>query len=145
MGTLRKLGWLTVGLMSIILAGCASNEPADSGSDAAVSEVTTATPVQVKEEAKPKPSIRGAKLVIPTESGNEILQGRFEQNYRAVIRRNAMFVLSEDGTCEVVVGGVDDCSFSRYQSLFISKQGDALHTDEETLRQLQQLGYVGGE
>jgi len=89
MGTLRKLGWLTVGLMSIILAGCASNEPTDSGSDAAaMAEVTTATSEQVKEKAKPKPSVRGAKLVIPTESGNEILQGRFFFDFdQAIVKR----------------------------------------------------------
>ena len=45
MGTLRKLGWLTVGLMSILLAGCASNEVVDGGQDAsAASQISAELP-----------------------------------------------------------------------------------------------------
>jgi arylsulfatase A-like enzyme len=75
----------------------------------------------------------------------KMLQGRFEKNYRAIIRRESMFVLSQDGECEKVFGDITDCSFQRYQYLFDSKEGGVLNTDEETLRQLQKLGYVGGD
>ena len=54
-------------------------------------------------------------------------------------------ILNQEGHCEVIFGNTKDCSFSKYKHLFDSKEGKSLNTDEETLRQLQQLGYVGQE
>ena len=88
MGTRRKLGWLTVGLMSILLSGCASNEPADTGQNAAVSEVSAEPIEQIKEKAGP--SVRGSKLVIPlgSGSGERVLQGRFYFDFdQAIVKR----------------------------------------------------------
>ena len=89
MGTLRKLGWLTVGLMSILLAGCASNEPVGGDEDlSAVSDISSEVPGQVKKTAAP--SVRGSKLVIPSESGSgeEMLQGRFFFDFdQAIVKR----------------------------------------------------------
>ena len=89
MGTLRKLGWLTVGLMTILLASCASNEPVGGDEDAsAASDISTEAPEQVKKTVEP--SVRGSKLVIPSESGfgEEMLQGRFFFDFdQAIVKR----------------------------------------------------------
>ena len=62
MGTLRKLGWLTVGLMSILLAGCASNEVVDGGQDvSAASQISAELPETLKGVAEPY--VKGSQLL----------------------------------------------------------------------------------
>lgn len=78
----------------------------------------------------------------------EKLGDRFAQNYRAVIRDDAMLVLSQDGNCEVIEGPADICTsttIQKYKYLFEAQQGRGLNTDAEILKQLQQLGYVGSD
>ena len=89
MGTLRKLGWLTVGLMSILLAGCASNEVVDVGQDvSAASQISAELPETLKGVAEPY--VKGSLLVIPSESGSgeAMLQGRFFFDFdQAIVKR----------------------------------------------------------
>ena len=89
MGTLRKLGWLTVGLMSILLAGCASNEVVDVDQDvSAASQISAELPETVKRVAEPY--VKGSQLVIPSESGpgEAMLQGRFFFDFdQAIVKR----------------------------------------------------------
>ena len=95
MGTPKMRGVLVIGLASLLLAGCASNEPEDSGPEISPDTDGPGTMVEKpmasgsdKQEAKPM--VKGDKLVIPTSSGMgyEMLQGIFYFDFdQAIVKR----------------------------------------------------------
>ena len=93
MGTPKMRGWLLISLASLLLAGCASNEPEDSAPEIAPD---TGGPESMSDavDAKkpPKPMVKGEKLLVPTGSAGtmdyETLEGIFYFDFdQAIVKR----------------------------------------------------------
>ncbi len=95
MGTPKMRGLLAVSVLALLLAGCASKEPEDTGPDITPSTdgpptATTTEPAQAREPLRP--SVSGGKIVIPAGSGSstskETLQGIFYFDFdQAIVKR----------------------------------------------------------
>ena len=75
------------------------------------------------------------------------LGGQFTKEYRAAISEEQFLIANSKMGCEIVSltdGSVQQCHSHGLQNLFTDgKTGEAVETDEKTLRELQKLGYVG--
>jgi len=95
MGTPKMRGLLIVGFASLLLAGCASNEPEDTTPDIAPDVDGPGDMTQAKEKtASPKPMVKDERLVVPTGTGSggdmsyEMLQGVFYFDFdQAIVKR----------------------------------------------------------
>ena len=92
MGTLKMRGLLLVGFASLLLAGCASNEPEDAAPDMAPDQDGPGEMSQAPEKkAALKPLVKNEQLVVPTGSAGEpyeMLQGVFYFDFdRAIVKR----------------------------------------------------------
>ena len=93
MGTPKMRGLLIVGFASLLLAGCASNEPEDTNPDIAPDVDGPGDMGQAKEKtAPPKPMVKDERLVVPTGSigdmSYEMLQGVFYFDFdQAIVKR----------------------------------------------------------
>ena len=88
----RLRGLLVLCLAGLLLAGCASKEPADSGPDMEPMEQAPAMEQKAPEPAKPVgPMVRNGKIVIPMDDGmgtTEELQGLFYFDFdQAIVKR----------------------------------------------------------
>ena len=88
MGTLKMRGLLLVGFASLLLAGCASNEPEDAAPDQDGPGEMSQAP---EKKAALKPLVKNEQLVVPTGSAGEpyeMLQGVFYFDFdRAIVKR----------------------------------------------------------
>jgi len=92
MGTPKMRGLLIVGFASLLLAGCASNEPEDTTPDIAPDVDGPGEMTQEPEKKAPsKPMVYNNQLVIPAGSGGdmkETLQGVFYFDFdQAIVKR----------------------------------------------------------
>ncbi len=92
MELIRLRGLLVLCLAGLLLGGCASKEPADSGPDMEPMEEAPAMNEPDPTPAEPVgPMVRGGKLVIPIDDGmgsSELLNGIFYFDFdQAIVRR----------------------------------------------------------
>lgn len=91
----RMRGLLVLCLAGLLLAGCASNEPVDSGPDMdPVEDGPGAGSMDDKPEMPPKPMVKDGKIVVPVDDGmggsasTETLNGVFYFDFdQAIVKR----------------------------------------------------------
>jgi peptidoglycan-associated lipoprotein len=89
MGIFRLRGLLVLGLAGLLLGGCASKEPADSGPDMEPMEKAPEMEMPKEPMAPAAPSVKNGKIVIPADNGmSETLQGVFYFDFdQAIVKR----------------------------------------------------------
>ena len=90
MGIFRLRGLLLLCVASLLLGGCASQEPADSGPDIESMEDSSDTSADDKRIESAGPMVKNGKIVLSADDGNsgETLQGVFYFDFdQAIVRR----------------------------------------------------------
>ena len=90
MGIFRLRGLLLLCVASLLLGGCASQEPADSGPDIESMEDSSDTSAGDKRIESDGPMVKNGKIVLPADdmSSGETLQGVFYFDFdQAIVRR----------------------------------------------------------
>jgi peptidoglycan-associated lipoprotein len=132
MGIFRLRGLLLLCVGGLLLGGCASKEPADSGPDMEPMEQAPAVVVEEEEIAPVGPMVKNGKIVLPGDGmgAGETLQGIFYFDFdQAIVRRAGheelnkhAKVLSSDRYLRVRVEGHADERGTREYNLALGER-----------------------
>ena len=132
MGLFRLRGLLLLSVAALLLGGCASQEPADSGPDMESIEDSSDTSMGDKQVEPAGPMVKNGKIVLPADdmSSGEMLQGVFYFDFdQAIVRRTGheelnkhAKVLSADSELRVRLEGHADERGTREYNLALAER-----------------------
>jgi peptidoglycan-associated lipoprotein len=132
MGLFRLRGLLLLSVAALLLGGCASQEPADSGPDMESMEDSSDTSMGDKQVEPAGPMVKNGKIVLPADdmSSGEMLQGVFYFDFdQAIVRRTGheelnkhAKVLSADSELRVRLEGHADERGTREYNLALAER-----------------------
>jgi peptidoglycan-associated lipoprotein len=132
MGLFRLRGLLLLSVAALLLGGCASQEPADSGPDMESMEDSSDTSMGDKQVEPAGPMVKNGKIVLPADdmSSGEMLQGVFYFDFdQAIVRRTGheelnkhAKVLSADSELRVRLEGHADERGTREYNLALGER-----------------------
>jgi peptidoglycan-associated lipoprotein len=132
MGLFRLRGLLLLSVAALLLGGCASQEPADSGPDMESMEDSSDTGMGDKQVEPAGPMVKNGKIVLPADdmSSGEMLQGVFYFDFdQAIVRRTGheelnkhAKVLSADSELRVRLEGHADERGTREYNLALGER-----------------------
>jgi len=132
MGISKLRGWLLLCVAALLLGGCASQEPADSGSDMDSMEESSDTSMGDEQIEPAGPMVKNGKIVLPADdmSSGETLQGVFYFDFdQAIVRRTGheelnkhAKVLSSDRDLRVRLEGHADERGTREYNLALGER-----------------------
>ncbi len=132
MGLFRLRGLLLLSVAALLLGGCASQEPADSGPDHKSIEDSSDTSMGDKQVEPAGPMVKNGKIVLPADdmSSGEMLQGVFYFDFdQAIVRRTGheelnkhAKVLSADSELRVRLEGHADERGTREYNLALAER-----------------------
>jgi|TARA_B110000459_G_C16537382_1_gene460180 peptidoglycan-associated lipoprotein len=132
MGLFRLRGLLLLSVAALLLGGCASQEPADSGPDMESIEDSSDTSMGDKQVEPAGPMVKNGKIVLPADdmSSGEMLQGVFYFDFdQAIVRRTGheelnkhAKVLSADSELRVRLEGHADERGTREYNLALGER-----------------------
>ena len=132
MGIFKLRGLLLLCFAALLLGGCASNEPVDSGPDMEPTETAPDTSADVTPIESAGPTVKNGKIVLPADDmgAGETLQGVFYFDFdQAIVRRSGheelnkhAKVLSEDSGLRVRLEGHADERGTREYNLALGER-----------------------